>query len=317
VERVGLASMGLFSTRFSGWPVEGRADDGLRRSEAVRWLVDEEYLDAMEIRLVRGRAFTPDDGFASEGVALVSETLARDLWPGSEAVGRYVRLAAEGMPGMEPEEPGAWLRVVGVVADVRREVTDARAGDLYLSFRQSGPAWMNAFLRLRDDTVDPTAMQEAVDDVDSDIPLASVRRLDQVVDEAMRPTRVLAVLLAGFSMFALLLAVLGLYGVVAYAARQHEKDVAIRMALGADRRSVVHELLRQGLLMVVAGLAGGTLGGYLLGGALESQLHGVTPGDPATYASLAGVLAMSALAAMWVPARRAASRDPMRVLRDE
>lgn len=177
---------------------------------------------------------------------------------------------------------------------------------------------MNAVVRFRDDPVARVGdLQAAVAAVDPEIPLASVRRLDEVVNEAMGPTRAVAGLLVGFAAFALLLAVLGLYGVVSYAVRQRQKDVAIRMALGAGRGSVTAMFLRQGLVVICAGIVLGTLGGVALGRALEDELHGVRPGDPATHVLLAGILALGALLAVWLPARRAAGADPMGVLREE
>jgi putative ABC transport system permease protein len=141
--------------------------------------------------------------------------------------------------------------------------------------------------------------------------------LEEAVGTALAPTRFLATLLAGFSTFALLLAVLGLYGVIAYAARQRRRDVAIRIALGADRAEVAGLFLRQGMRVALAGVVLGTAGGYLLGRALAGQLHGVAPGDPATHAALAALLLVTAAAAVWIPARRAAAAEPMRVLREE
>lgn len=318
VDEVGLGSQALFVTRFTSRRVEGQDEDELVGAEAVWRTVGERYFDALDVPVVRGRAFTPADAAGAEPVAVVSESLARQLWGDADPVGRRVRTVPTGTPGMAPPEPGPWLRVVGVVADVQRGVEQSPVGDLYRTYRQGEGAWMNAVVRFRDDPAGRVPeLRTAVADVDPEIPFASVRQLDEVVDEAMAPTRYVAGLLVGFSAFALLLAVLGLYGVVSYAARQREKDVAIRMALGADRGSVTSMFLRQGLVVVGTGIVLGTLGGLALGRALEGELHGVRPGDPATHAVLAGVLALSALIAVWIPARRAAAADPMGVLREE
>ena len=318
VEEVGLASMALFGTRFTTRRVEASPDDGLVGAEAVWWTVGERYFDALEIPVLRGRTFTASDAAGAEPVALVSESLARDLWGESDPVGRRIRTAPAGSPGMPPPEPGPWLRVVGVVADVQRGVEERPAGDLYRTYRQEDASWMNALVRFHDDPAGRLPeLQEAVADIDPEIPLANVQHLAVVVDEALGPTRYVAGLLAGFSAFALLLAVLGLYGVVSYAVRQRTKDVAIRMALGADRGSVTSMFLRQGLAVVGSGIVAGTLGGVALGRALEGELHGVRPGDPATHAVLAAVLGVGAMLAVWIPARRAAGADPMGVLREE
>lgn len=317
VEGVGLASSTLFATRFAGRPIEGMAEGEVARAQAVRWTVDEEYFRVMDMELLRGRPFRTTDVVGSERVAVVSESLARALWGDADPVGRILRMMPLGVPGTE-EEPGEWLRVTGVVADVRREVRPEPMGDIYFSYRQTAPHWMSAFVRLRGEPSDvEEQLQAAVAGVDGEVPLASVERLDEIVDEAMEPTRYLAWLLAGFSAFALLLATLGLYGVVSYAVRQRRKTIAVRMALGADRASVVSLFLREGAAVVAAGLAVGTVGGVALGNVLESRLVGVEPGDPATHTLLALVLGVSALAAVWVPARRAAASDPMRVLRED
>lgn len=318
VDRVGLASMRPFGTRFAPGATEGRREGRVTRAPGVTWTVDEGYFDALGIPMLRGRGFTATDAVGGQGVAVVDEALARELWGGVDPVGLHVRPVPVGQSGMDPPEPGPWLTVVGVASDVQREVGGDRAGNLYRPLRQGDPLWMNALVRLEGPTPDAgDRIGAAIADIDADIPFATVRRLDAMVEDALRPTRSVAALLVGFSAFALLLAVVGLYGVVSYAARQRQKDVAIRMALGADRRSVTSLFVRQGLSTVVAGLAAGTLGGYLLGRALESQLHGVRAGDPATHALLAGLLAVSALVAVWLPSRRAAACDPMGVLREE
>lgn len=318
VDGIGTASMGLFTTRFAPRSTEGLSDGVVSRAEAVRWVVDEEYFDVLEIPVLRGRGFTDEDVLDGQEVAVISETLARDLWGDADPVGRDVRVLPFASPGMAPPEPGRWLRVVGVVGDVQRQVGGDPAGDLYLSFRQVAPSWLNAYVRFRSDPGDvEPRLQAAVDAVSSEIPFASARRLDVIVDDAMRPTRYVAALLAGFSAFALLLAIVGLYGVISYAARQRRKDVAIRVALGADRGRVTSLFVRQGVMMVGVGVVAGTAGGLALGRALEGQLHGVSPGDPTTHALIAAVLAVSALVAVWIPARRAAASDPMRVLREE
>lgn len=315
---VGLVSMGLFSTRFATWQMEGLGEGGVVRADAVRWIVGERYFDVMGIELVRGRGLESSDGLAAEPVAVVSSTLARHLFGDDDPLGRSVRLAAIQTPGMPPEEPEAWARIVGVVGDVQREVDPAPVGDLYLPFRQAGPSWMSAMIRFRGSPGRyESALEEAVARVDPDVPLSNVRALDESVHEAREPTRAFAALLGGFSAFALLLAMLGLYGVIAYAARQRRRIIAIRIALGADRSSVVSLFLREGLSVVALGLVLGSAGGLLLGRALETQLFGVSPGDPVTHILLAVALALGAAAAVWVPARHAARTDPMTVLRGE
>jgi putative ABC transport system permease protein len=318
VERVGLASSALFGTRFGPWTTEGLDGDQVRRGEAIPWIVDERYFDAMDIRILRGRGFTEEDAAGTEPVAVVSERLARDLFGDADPLGLGVRVPPFTMPGSPRADSGPWLRIVGVVSDIERDVGGTDVGDVYAPLRQENALWVTVYVRQRAGSASVVSeLERVVHELDPNVPVASVTRLDEVVEQAMQPTRWVAALLTGFSAFALLLAVLGLYGVVSYAARQRRRDVAVRVALGADRASVTSLFVRQGLVVVALGIVVGTWGGYLLGRVLEAQLHGIEPGDPATHALLAGVLAVTAAMAVWLPARRAAKADPMGVLREE
>lgn len=222
----------------------------------------------------------------------------------------------DGMAGLT--EAGTWHRVIGVVEDVAREVGGDGSGDAYFTVRQAGPRYMNALVRFREGTPPSLpALAAAVAEVDPEVPFASPRLLEEVISGATAPTRYVATLLGAFSGFALLLSVLGLYGVVSYAARAHRRDVAIRVALGADGGRVTSLFLRHGLAMVGAGLVFGSVGGLLLARSLDGQLHGVRPGDPLTHVTIAALLSGAAIAAVWIPSRRAATSDPMEVLREE
>jgi putative ABC transport system permease protein len=318
VEAAGLASSSIFATRFNPRPIEGRVGDRVAQGEGVSWLVDEGYFDAFQIDLLRGRGFLRSDAGDAELVAVVSESLARDLFGDADPIGRQVRVLPFVMGGMTAPEPGPWGRVVGVVEGVVRDVGDERAGDLYGTYRQTAPLWMGVVARQRGGAATMlSAIEGVVNELDAEAPFSSPSFVEETVREAMAPTRYLAGLLTGFSAFALLLAVVGLYGVVSYAARQRRHDVAIRMALGADRGSVVELFVRQSLVVVAAGLGVGSLLGVALGHALEGQLHGVAPGDLPTHVAIAGLLAATAAAAVWIPSRRAARADPMGVLREE
>ena len=317
IASAGLGSMGLFTTGFNSRNVESDAN-GTGPAAAVRWTVDEAYFATLGVEIVAGRGFSEQDAAGSEPVAVVSRTLDRSLFGDSGAVGRRLRMAAgdDGMGGRV--EPGEWHRIVGVVADVAREVGGDGSGDVYFPVRQSDPRYMNAVIRTRPGSIPSiAALAEAVAEIDPEVPFATPRRLEEVVAEDNAPTRYVATLLGAFSAFALLLSVLGLYGVVSYAARAQRRDVAIRVALGADRGRVTSLFLRHGMAMVGTGIVVGSGVGLLLARALAGQLHGVRPGDPATHLSLAAVLALAAAAAVWFPSRRAASSDPMEVLRED
>ena len=319
VEAAGLSVSGPFlATRFDPRPLEAQGPATSTYGEAVDWLVGEGYFDALGISVLRGRGFATEDAHGAEPVAVVSESLARDLWGPEDPLGRGVRLPPSVMPGTTAPDPGPWLRVVGVVADIERDVGGSGAGDVYRTYRQASPLWMSVIARQRPGAASVVpAIEATLRELDPEVPLSSVLRLDVAVRQAMAPTRFLAWLLVGFSGFALLLAVVGLYGVVSYAARQRQRDIAIRVALGADRGSVTGLFLRQGLTVVAAGMMAGTGGGYILGRALEGQLHGVAPGDVPTHLALAVILGVTAVVAVWLPAHRAAGADPMGLLREE
>ena len=160
-------------------------------------------------------------------------------------------------------------------------------------------------------------LEAVVADVDLNVPLSTVRDLEDAVAGAIAPSRFMALLFGTFAAFALMLSVVGLYAVMAYSAREQRRDVAIRMALGATTSSVTRLFYRQGIILLAGGLAAGAVGGRFLGAALAGQLHGIEPDDPATLIAVAALLGSTALAAVWLPARRAAAASPMVVLRQE
>jgi ABC-type antimicrobial peptide transport system permease subunit len=205
---------------------------------------------------------------------------------------------------------------VGVTADIRQQL-DGDAPDLWLPYAQVASTSMVLALHLRPGTPSPVpALEEILRRLDPEVAITSVATLDETTAAARGPSRFLAAILAGFSLFALTLAVLGLYGVVSYAAARRSRDVALRMALGARAGQVVGLFVRESLPVIAAGLAVGTAGAALLARLLASQLRGISPWHVPTYGAVALVLAAAALLAAWLPARRAAAGDPATVLHD-
>lgn len=308
---VGTVSWAPFS-RFGLTPVQAqdRPTDGPPRDSAFISSASAGYFGTIGIRLLRGRLF--DASAAADGDVLVSESLARRIWPGENAVGRQLRPVADRTAPAAPQQP--WRTVIGVVSDVRKTLTQPNPPDLYVPLTASPPILAEVVVR------DPTgrerlhAMREAVWRVNPELPLNEVRWIaDDVARDAM-PARFLAWLLSGFAAFALVLATLGLYGVIAYAVGERRREIAIRLALGADPPQVVRLFLRQSGRLVVAGLLGGLGGGYALSRLLASQLHGVSASDPVVYAALALLLGGATMLATWIPARRGAHAEPMQVL---
>jgi predicted permease len=263
-----------------------------------------EWFRVMGIPLLRGRGFDERDTAASARVAVVNDTFAR-TYLGGDALGRRFTEGTE-----------TW-EVVGVVGDVHarsldRDVRPAyyrpaalgRSGNVHVVLRTKAPAAQLA-----------EAIRAAVLEVDAEQPIANLRSLDTVVSASVAPRRFVLRVLALFTGAALALAALGLYGLIAYSVAQREREIGVRMAVGATGGAVVRLVLRQGGLLVGVGVASGVAGALAVTRVLGSQLYGVTPRDPATLAVVAAVLVATALLACWLPARRAARVDPARALR--
>ncbi len=278
--------------------------------------VSPDYFRTVGIAVRRGRAFDEHDGPGSLPVAVVNEAMARNYWPGTDPIGRRFK------PG-DPEEEIPWFTIVGVVADVRQMGMDVPVKDeMYFPHRQvSSHVWF----RPRDLVVrasgDPTALlagiRSAVREADPSQPVSYIRTMQEVLDEESAPRRIGTSFLSGFSLLALLLAVIGTYGVLAYFVGQHRQEIGVRIALGATPHNVLQLVLGKGMLLVAVGIAVGLLGALGLSQLLAKLLFGVSPMDPLTYFALPPVLAGVALLACWIPARRATKIDPMVALRYE
>jgi hypothetical protein len=296
------------------------------------------YFTALGVRILEGRPFSNADRIGSEPVIVVSQSLARRLWPASAreassgavsperpsgreggptspAIGQTVRVSTTPPTGTPETQT---YRVVGVAADVRQTHTDNHLLDAYVPLLQTAGRF--SFLYLPVSTPSPPwerELREAVAELDAEVAVGVPRGLQAALDQERLKPRVLAWMLSAFAAFAALLALLGMYGVVSYAVQQREREVAVRMAVGADRRSVTRLFVRQGSLVLAAGVVAGALGAIGMGRILSAQLYGVGRTDPIVIASAAALLSVCGLAAIWWPARRAASTDPAAVLKAE
>jgi predicted permease len=281
--------------------------------DAVVYRTSPDYFRTFAIPLLRGRLYGAGDRADAAPVALVSETLARRYWPDRSPLGARITL------GDPTDTASVWLRVVGVVGDVRQEGPVAAAyPQLYLPLAQLSSRSLLIALRTTGNPLSLTpAVKRAIADIDAQLALGSVATMDERVAGTLARPRVNAVLLGGFAVTALVLAALGIYGVVAYGVAQRTRELGIRMALGARGDDVLRLVLRQGMAPVLAGLAVG-LGGAAAGSrVLRGLLYGVGATDPLTYAGVALFLAAVALVASYLPARRAAMADPVIALRNE
>jgi len=300
-----------------GWQTDYRVE-GLpapARGEAPNsdyHIVSGDYFQAMGIPLIHGRLFDDTDREDTAPVVLVNETMARRFWPNEDAVGKRIRTGC-------PDDSCPWLTVVGVVGDVRQYGLDQeQKTQFYRPQRQLTVHPMSLVVRA---SVDPealsTALRKTVQSIDADQPIYNVRPMDSLLADTLAPRRLSLLLLGAFALTALLLAGVGIYGVLAYSVTQRTHEIGIRMALGARRADVLIMVLRQGLRLVLSGAALGILAAFGLTRLMTSLLFGVSPTDPATLGIVCLVLVGTALVACLVPARRASGVDPMNALRCE
>jgi len=283
-------------------------EKGRSPSAFVR-IVSDGYPRAMGIPLRSGRDFTERDTRSTERVVVINETLARNLWPGEDPIGKYILYACG------PEQ-----RVIGVVGDVRHLALEQGSGnEMYLPMRQCGDH-SSADLVVRS-TLQPaelaSAVRSALKPIAPNLPGNEFRTIQQLVDKSVSPRRFVVLLLGGFALFALLLASLGIYGVISYSVSQRTQEIGIRMALGASARDLQTRIVLQTLSLAGIGMVLGTAASLALAQTISGMLFGVTPTDPATFAGMLLVLGMVAALAGYLPARRASRIDPMMALRAE
>jgi len=294
----------------SSYRIEGRDTPDSLLPTAQLNSVSDGFFRTMEIPLVMGREFTPADRLGVSPVAIVSRELARRAWPGESPLGK--RITIVGPPELQ-------ATVVGVAGNVK-QLTLSREDEpqLYLSKAQSAGIFTS--LAIRTDG-DPDALAEPVRQaiwaVDRDQPIWKIRPMASLLDRDLAPRRFTARLTAGFAFLALLLAMIGVYGVMSYVVAQRTREIGIRMALGAARGEVVRLVLGRGLRIVALGTGLGLIGAYAGARAIAQQLYGVPPADPPTFVSVPLLLILVAAVACWVPARRAARVDPAITLSGE
>ncbi|HEY9478707.1 MAG TPA: ABC transporter permease [Gemmatimonadaceae bacterium] len=276
----------------------------------VHW-VTPAWFSTLRVPLVSGRLFGDGDRLGGRKVVLVSESAARRYFPGEDPIGRPVSVGQGGF-----WEDTAY--VVGVVGDVRYDTIDSLPKpDVYLSYYQSPRGRMMIYLRSAGDPLSLTpAARRVLREMAPDAPVYDARTLASRVADASAYARFSALLLAIFAGMALVLAAIGVYGVISYAAGQRTREIGLRVALGASPGSVVRLVVGQGLGIALAGLLVGLGGALLATRLLRSMLYDVAPSDPATFAGIVGLLVATVLAASWIPARRAAGVQPMEALRD-
>lgn len=276
-------------------------------------VVSPEYLSTMEIPLLRGRFFTAQDTSTSPNVVVVSETMAKHYWPNEDAIGKRI------CPG-RPESPKDWMQVVGIAKDVRQyELSTASKPQMYVSYQQIG------FFGPRDlvvrTTVDPTSLADGVRrtvwSIDKGQPVSNIRTMNDIVAESVARQRFSVLLFGIFAAVALVLAAIGIYGVMSYSVTQRRGEIGIRMALGAQKFDVLKVTVGRGLRLVLIGVGLGIAGSFALTRLLTTLLFGVGATDTLTFAVLSAILIGVAVLATYIPARRATKVDPLVALRSQ
>lgn len=262
---------------------------------------------AMGIRLIEGRFFEARD--QDRGVAVISERAAQLLWPGQSAVGRSVWSTAQRRRPVE---------VIGVVREVRAALEKDPPVTVYMHYAEIAPAGVSIAVRTRGDSRDAIrTVQATLRSMDAEMPLTQAKTMEEVVGDSVAVRRFETLLAGAFASSALLLALLGIYGVVSFTVAGRTPELGVRIALGARPAQLIAMVIRQGMRPVVIGLAAGIVAAVALGRFIASELYGVTPRDPVAFFTVASLLVAVAAAACWIPARRATGIDPLRALRFE
>jgi len=291
--------------------IEGRnLRDGEPTPEGDRGWVTPGYVQVLGISLQRGRFFTDLDRTGTEPVAVIDENLGRQYWPNQDPIGKRI----------QPMSGEGWYTIVGIVRHVIRSdlAGDTGRGIYYVSLYQTPSQMGTILVKTSGNTSSAVAaIREAVQAVDPNLPVYDVRSLGTLVEDSLAPRRFAIRTVGFFAVAALLLAAVGLYGVLTYAVAQRTREIGIRIALGAERSTVLRLVVGRALRLAGAGVALGIVAAILFGRFIESQLFQVRAFDPITMASTAFAVMTTALLASWLPARRAMRADPAVTLRHE
>jgi len=295
----------------STFRIEGRPEPKPgEEPEANYRSVSNSYFQTMQIPILRGREFTTQDAAKSQPVLAVNEAFAARFWPGDNPIGKRMRFSG---PADEP-----WRVVVALIGNVRNQLDTSAPAEMYFPLRQRTEGTMALVVR---SLPDPRSLEESVRAqvlaLDRDQPIFRVLTMDDLLSFSVTPQKIGGTLMSAFAGFALLLAAMGLFGVIAYAVSERTHEIGIRMALGAKPRQVCGMVVRQGVTLALIGLSLGLLLALGMAHAIAGLLYGVAPDDLATFAGVTALLTGVALAACYIPARRAMRIEPIIALRSE
>jgi putative ABC transport system permease protein len=264
----------------------------------------------MSMTLLRGRLFCDSDNEKATQVGVINQAMAETYWPNQDPLGKHLKLSPTA---------SSWTTVVGIVADARAEsLENPRIPEIYSSLYQKGARLLAIFLRGNLDAgAIPEQVREQVQSVDPTIPVFSAQTLRQVVSDSLSQRRLSMEMVGLFALTALLLAAIGIYGVISYMVSERTHEIGIRLALGAQNGNILHMVLHQGLRLAMTGAAVGLVAALIVSQLMAGLLYDVRPTDPLTFAAVALLLIAVALLACYIPARRAARVAPLVALRYE
>jgi putative ABC transport system permease protein len=296
----------------NGFTIDGPQPPPNVATNAIHRQVSADYFQTLGVPLREGRYFDNRDDQNAQPVVIVNETMARKYWPSESALGKRIKFGE-----------GPWITIVGVVTDVREMGVDQPVkGEMYLPYRQmtTFPAYKPRDLVIRA-SGNPlelvAAVRREVHVVDFDQPVSNIATLDQLLDDATQSRRVGMMLLVAFAALAFLLAMMGIYAVLAYFVTQRRGEIGVRLALGAQPRAILSLVLKKGMGLALLGLVIGLMAAFILTRLMASLLFGVSASDPTTFAIISVLLMSIALFACYIPARRAMKVDPLVALRYE
>ncbi|MGH9824013.1 MAG: FtsX-like permease family protein, partial [Blastocatellia bacterium] len=274
--------------------------------------VSPDYFRVMRIPLLRGRFFSEQDSPSSPNVAIISETLARRYFPNQDPIGGQMKFGF-------PPNTNVSREIVGVIGDVRDAALSRKPGPMmYVPFAQAPLYGGEIVVRSALSTSSvASSIRQVVHNIDKDLPVTDIESFPEALGASVAQERFRTLLLSSFSGIALILAAVGIFGVIAYSALQRTHEIGIRMALGAQRRNVLRLILGQGAKLALVGVGAGTVAALMLTRSMASLLYGVSATDPLTFGAVAIVLLGVAVAACYIPARRAVRIDPMAALRHQ
>jgi predicted permease len=282
--------------------------------------VSPEYFQLLGMTLLRGRLFNAQDIDGAPDVAVVNQAAARTFWPDEDPVGKRVRLRTGNLGNRELlNNNSVWTTIIGVIADARTEsLADAVVPQLYRTVYQHPAKDLTIYLRGQLDLrAIPVQIREQVQAVDPELPVFHAETLDDVLSSSLSVRRFSMEMVAFFAATALLLAGLGIYGTISYGVTEQKREIAIRLAIGAESSDILKMVLRRGLTLAAAGAALGVIGALIVSHLMAGLLYGVSPTDLPIFAAVTVVLTAVALAAGYIPALRAMRLDPITTLRSE